>query len=474
MTDQILDDAGSACRGAINMRIAKLHMDPQDKTRFEIQGKSSVKYHLKANHVVECKRWFWSLNNAIQWAKDEVKEQERQKKRKEEMLREAKSGKPSIDSSKDSSTLDGTRFSGKGLVPATSIGAPLTATSSRISFQDSMLGPASNAGDDDGSMYDSQDQSVVGNDTGRSGPKAGLTAIAGDVDDDEEYGDDASSHEMQPASKDAFNITAHSASLQLNLLSQVSAALQAESRKEKAVAISDPTVVQALATYESAVASLQGLVQDLLKISRDRDAYWQYRLDREADVRRLWEDSMAKVAREQEELEGRIEESEIKRKKTKRALKDALESQEDEDVPDSRDESQLDAPFGKLKLGRQASIPGRRKSIGVRDAGRRKSTIADLTNISDSDSDEDEEFFDAVDAGEVEVVDKMPESVPSPLPAADKAIGRSEPSQDLREAKRADIKPSFHGYEDPIRKKLKMDADDRPKISLWVSCSIEV
>ena len=470
-TNHIVDDAGSACRGAINMRIATLHMDPQDKTRFEIQGKSSVKYHLKANHIVECKRWFWSLNNAIQWSKDEVKEQERQKKRKEEMLRDARSGKASTDSSKESGTVDGTKLSGKGLVPATSIGVPLTASSSRVSFQDSTLAPASITGDDDGSMYDSQDQSV---DVPRSVPKAGMTAIAGDVDDDEEYGDDASSHEMQPASKDAFNITAHSASLQLDLLSQVSAALQTESRKEQAIAISDPTVVQALATYESAVASLQGLVKDLLKISRDRDSYWQYRLDREADVRRLWEDSMAKVAREQEELEGRIEESEIKRKKTKRALKDALESQEEGDIPEGQHESQPGTPFGKLNLGRQASIPGRRKSIGIRDAGRRKSTIADLTNLSDSDSDEDEEFFDAVDAGEVKVVDMMPESIPAQPPAEGKALDRSVSSQDLRETKREEIKLSFHGYEDPIRKKLKMDADDRPKISLWVSILIGI
>ncbi|KAI7642660.1 hypothetical protein KC319_g12950, partial [Hortaea werneckii] len=34
------DDAGSACRGAINMRIARLHMDPKDKLSFEIHGKS--------------------------------------------------------------------------------------------------------------------------------------------------------------------------------------------------------------------------------------------------------------------------------------------------------------------------------------------------------------------------------------------------------------------------------------------------
>lgn len=72
------------------MRIAKLHMDAQDKSHFEIHGKSSVKYHLKANHVVEAKRWFWSLNNAIQHSKDEAKEDERRKTRNAESLRQAK------------------------------------------------------------------------------------------------------------------------------------------------------------------------------------------------------------------------------------------------------------------------------------------------------------------------------------------------------------------------------------------------
>src|SRR5437762_3315270 len=72
------------------MRIAKLYMDPQDKQRFEIQGKSSVKYHLKANHQVEAQRWFWALNNAIQWSKDEAKEEERKKFKDSEALRQAK------------------------------------------------------------------------------------------------------------------------------------------------------------------------------------------------------------------------------------------------------------------------------------------------------------------------------------------------------------------------------------------------
>lgn len=450
------------------MRIATLHMDSQDKTRFEIHGKSSVKYHLKANHIVEAKRWFWALNNAIQWTKDEAKEEARQKQRKEEILRQAKSGKtPHFpEAVRDPLAAEGSKINSKSLTPATAVGVSLTAASSRLSFQDSVHGPSSVIGDDEESQYDSQDHhSVLGVDVPRSGRGAETVTIAADQDDDEEYGDDASSRELQPASKDAFNITAHSASLQLDLLSQVSAALQAESSKKDAVSISDPTIVQALSTYESAVASLQGLVSDLLKISRDRDAYWQYRLEREADVRRLWEDSMARVAKEQEELEGRIEESEEKRKRTKRALKDALEGNEDE-------EASVEEAADKIQLRRSGTAMSRRKSLRTGDAGRRKSMIADMTNLSDSDSDEDEEFFDAVDAGEVEVVEGMPLStVTSPEVAEESQDLKSQ--SDVRAQKIAEISPSFHGYEDPIRTKLSMEADDRPKISLWVRFASE-
>ena len=454
------------------MRIAKLYMDPQDKTRFEIQGKSSVKYHLKANHAVEAKRWFWALNNAIQWTKDEAKATEQQKQRKEEAFRQAKAG--SLPHAQDSSTVDVTRLNGKGLTPATAVGVPLTTSSSRVSFQESITGPASVAGDDDGSQYgDSYEPSINDHPLAKSVRGAQTAIIAGDLDDEEEYGEDASEHEVQPASKDAFNITAHSASLQLNLLSQVSLALQAETSKDQAMSISDPTVKQALSTYESAVASLQGLVNDLLKISKDRDTYWQYRLDQETDVRKLWEDSMAKVAREQEELEGRIGESEEKRKRTKRALREALEGTTESSGPNegtSTDESQLSESLRQIEL-KQGTTSLRRKSVGIRSRGRRL-TIAEMTNLSDSDSDEDEEFFDAVDAGEVEVVEEMPISVSSP-PASTKATEIEKSLEDLRGQKEAEIQPSFKGYSDPVRKRFKMDADNRPKISLWVCFSYQ-
>ncbi|KAF2469802.1 uncharacterized protein BDR25DRAFT_334744 [Lindgomyces ingoldianus] len=446
------DDAGSACRGAINMKIAKLYMDPQDKQRFEIQGKSSVKYHLKANHQVEAKRWYWALNNAIQWSKDEAREEEKRHNRDQEALKLAKIEQITRPSKEgDSLSITSSRLTNaKNLAPSTSLGVPLSGqdTTSRTG--------ASTAEEPDPSIYE---PSVGGNELGKMVSNMGTATIEGDMDDDEDYGDDGSSHDIRPNNKDAFNITAQSAKLQLDLLGQVSTALQAEKSKHPTMQISDSLVVQALSSYEAAVGNLKGLVGDLLRISRDRDAYWQYRLDREANVRRMWEESMAKVAKEQEELENRIGESELKRRKTKRALREALEEFEmNEHVP-SEDEFTEAEESTHLEPEPKALRP---KASFSSQALRRKSTFANIkADMSESESEDDEEFFDAVGAGEVEVVE-MPITSPGL-----EAVEMAPSVEDLFEGRSAEIATGFRGYEDGPRQKLAMDADNRPRISLW-------
>lgn len=434
------DDAGSACRGAINMRIAALQMDPKDKDKlhFEIHGKSSVRYDLKANHQVEAKRWFWALNNAIQWAKDEAKEEQRRERQeasaKHEQLERIRTREVDV------------AHSGGGLVPGTAVSGLATPLA------------GSTLGDGNLSAYDPSEAdgaSVVIRNLSRTG----TATIEGDLDDDEEYGDDASSHEIKPANKDAFSITAQSAKLQLDLLEQVSAALRNEKDRSPTTALGHPTVVQALSSYELAVGNLKGLLMDLLRISRDHEAYWQYRLEREQNIRRLWEDSMARVAREQEELENRIGESEDKRKRTKKALKEAL----DGTAAASRGASPLIE-------GGDTTKPLLEISPGP--AVKRRQTIAELTNneISDDESEEEDEFFDAVDAGEVEVVDALPQPPQSPEPIAATTDGGQDISgvEAGRRQKEQQISKSYRGYEDGLRKRLKIDADNRPKVSLWV------
>ena len=425
------DDSGSACRGAINMRIAKLHMSADEKTKFEIIGKSSVKYTLKANHEVEAKRWFWALNNSIQWTKDQAKEEDKQRAKNAELLKQAKaehSQGPSEAASENASLAE----------PRRSVQLSRLQSAAKSS-QKLSVGAASATGS-------AEDDDFVD-----AGTEAGAhEALDDDDDDDDDYGDESSGRDVPTASKDAFNITAQSARLQLDTMAHVNSALILEATRNPALTLSDPTASQALATYDSAIRSLTGLIGDLARISRDRDAYWQYRLDRESDMRRMWEESMAQVAKDHEALEVRVGEAEEKRRMTKRMLKDVIETGIMEDSrPESSHKPSVPFAVGDDDLG-----PA---SPGATSLARRQTVLTQVADLSDSESD-GEEFFDAIDAGEVEV-DVMPPSDAVQLLDGEKSIVISDA---------CDISDAFTGYENGIRKKLKMDADDRPKISLWV------
>ncbi len=444
------DDAESACRGAISMRIAKLYMSPDDKTKFEIIGKSSVKYTLRANHEAEAKRWFWALNNAIQWMKDQAKQEEMQKAQSAEMLRQAKdqlaksgelqvhdmhSEAASIGEPRNSVQL--TRLpSAKGSIPRHVLSHNSMHNSASGSADDEFFDPG--AAEDTSKMQSSGDPAIPGS------PE----------DEDEDYAAHSSQGETPIATKDAFNITAQSAKLQLDTLAQVSSALQAEVQRNPSMSLGDPKLSQALVTYDAAIKSLKGLMGDLLRISRDRDAHWQYRLDQEVEMRQMWEESMAKVAQEQEILEARVDKAELKHKKTKRALRDVIEG-----VAGSRPSSVHSSQA--VPLASSGVIDG---DTAVTDApkspaslSRRPTALSQVVDISEDSESEEEEFFDAVDAGEVEV---------GPMPPAD--VRPSGTTQELATTQK-DVSSAFNGYENGVRTKLKLDADNRPKISLWVS-----
>ncbi|KAK3365099.1 Oxysterol-binding protein-domain-containing protein [Lasiosphaeria ovina] len=433
------DDAGSACRGAINMRIAKLHMSADEKTKFEIIGKSSVKYTLKANHEVEAKRWFWALNNSIQWTKDQAKEEEKQRARSAELLKQAKAEHTqgaSDPASESASLADHKRHS----FQLSRLQSSNRGSTTKIPYGASTIG-----------SNDEDDFTDAGTDANRIERNGG--GAPGDVDndyDDDDYGEDSSGQDAPAVNKDAFNITAQSAKLQLDTMAHVTSALLAEAARNPTLTLQDPKASQALSTYDAAILSLTGLIGDLLRISRDRDAYWQYRLDRESEMRRMWEESMAQVAKEQEALEARVGEAESKRKITKRILKEAIESGMIEDGQGSH------TPVISVDAAHEGAadevVGSKSPALSI---ARRQTVIAQVAGISDSESDE-EEFFDAVDAGEVEV---------SQFPPSETVPSQNETQLVVSDA--LNISDSFSGYENGIRTKLKMDADNRPKISLW-------
>ncbi|CCU75258.1 oxysterol-binding protein [Blumeria hordei DH14] len=448
------DDTESACRGAINMKIAKLHMDPTEKTKFDILGKSSVKYNLRANHEVEAKRWFWALNNSIQWMKDQAKEDDRMRQKNTELLKTTKldhSGSNSIRefhvdlACETASMMDIRRGSTQGnlLIPNNSMGTRISMISGNTTHEDET--PASV----------SYEQSFV-SDGARVSENLDASRI-GNVDDDDDD-DDAYSDREISNSKDAFDITAQSAKLQLEVMSQVNKALQAEQLKTPSLSVSSPLVLSAAQTLDSSIQNLEVLIRDLSKISKDQNTYWKYRVDREAEMRRMWEENMATIAHEQEVLEARYGEAEEKRKLTKRALREVMEVSSSSEVAGKTLQSPEPSKTLKQVLSSD-EIKAFKRSDTSKSSSRTKSILAEVAALSEPES--DEEFFDAVDAGEVEVAPKL---MPPPSPGvldADEKITLPAVNHGI------DISPSFKGYQDGIRKKLKMETDNRPKISLW-------
>ena len=441
------------------MKIAAINMDPYDNQRFEIHGKSSVKYHLKASHVVEAKRWFWTLNNAIQWSKDEAKGAERRKAREGEILQhkiaEQTERRSSIDP-ESASTSAGIAYYGDSDFKTGSSDHILShVTQAPIQHQQFGRGAS-----------DISQAPSIAEDVGRDKSRMDAS-VADEAVDDEEFVDDASLHSVRPVTKDALDITVHSIGLQLDLLSQVTSAFQFERSRNPEMPISTPAVMQAFGSYEAAVRTLRSLVDDLLKISKDRDAYWQYRVGREVGMRRLWEESMATIAKEQIALEGKIGESEDKRRKTKKALREALQSLGQSDfemlpTPTPKQESQQNLDGAVTDTGQQDST-GTISQLRATSNTFNKQALMEYAY--EPDTDDDDEFFDASDAGDTSVV-KSPRMAGAAFLAQ---AGEQNHNNDETESSRArEIKTSFRGYEESVRHRLKLDADDRPKISLWV------
>jgi hypothetical protein len=468
------------------MKIARINMDPQDNQRFEIHGKSSVKYHLKASHVVEAKRWFWALNNAIQWTKDVAKEAERAKAREAEFLERKKmelserssiaggNGLGRISINTDYNDLD-TDSEIRGKIPnsgSNSLGP-------RSAIAQPALGPKSAISDDTPSAISPQDVGALPELTYTKSHVDGSVAD-GEIEDEDEYLEDASIHDVRPVAKDAFKITAHSIHMQLNLLAQVTAAFQAEQTKNPDLTVGDTAVAQVMASYDAAIQSLRSLISDLLKISSDRDAFWQYRLRREVDMRKVWEESMIRIANEQAALEGKMGESELKRKRAKKLLREILQTAEtsakdsahmsvkNDDLDEDNDAAAVAATAGDGDTVSSKSKEAQAQSPRPKSVASKldKQKLMESVELSDSEPGEDDEFFDAIDSGGVGVVSSMHSAVAPPAQPTE--AGDEVEDAPARE-KLQDIQTSFTGYEEPVRQRLKLDADNRPRISLWVS-----
>ena len=362
----ILDDTESACRGSLNMKNAKLKLDASDKQRFEIisSGKGSVRYHLRANHPVEANRWIFALTQAIQAGTAESM-----------MLSPDESG----------STLS--------RVVSTS-GAGHRSTSS-LDLRPKVTNMANSS------------------------------AVSINTEDDS--GEDYPESGEEPFKCD-FEVTAHSAGVQLEILEKLLGSLP---QNDQPMSSEDP-----ISILKRAASSLHGTLDELVKMSQTRDAYWRGQLEREKELRRLWEENMEMLAEEQEHMEEAMNNAIEQRRMTKRALRAMSIAVQQPDKG---------AEFIKRLSIAEADLPSTVKP----------EILIPPETLVEVISSDDEEFFDAIGS---EVATLAEESIEVRPPTA----------TEEKSTKEYELQISSHGYEAPSRKKFeKLDKDNRPKISLW-------
>lgn len=247
------------------------------------------------------------------------------------------------------------------------------------------------------------------------------------------------------------------------------------------------------------------LVSNRHTMTLNRERYLIKRIEREVQARKLWEENLLAVAQQQAETERQLQEAAEDNEKKRRALKQARTALADlTSQPTSPlvEPGVLDPPVihtepatgaahhpdgtkspGTVEFGALPAGHGHRaSSISMRNSmsrqSRRSLSIQELhdavASVADSDSDDDDEFFDAIESGTIpnlraydSIVDPAAREVSTPeLTPANSALvptkSRETENKIADYLARPSLEPYYH-----VRSKLPIDDDKRPSVSLW-------
>lgn len=255
------EDAGNACRGSINLRIAKVWIDANDKQRFDIIGKGSIRYHLKAGHANEAKRWILALTQSKQWIED-------------------------------------------------------TSGNDRSSFMDSRQ--SINLASSDSIRTKSGAESVISR--GRPVTKDNMSTASLSVRSRSSSlsPEGVVLEQAKVPHVDSFVAMNNYVQNQIQMQTELAENLI---RVQRAAEVPEDSEIMrlTLATHESSLAVKESIIK-LHTMTQDREVYWQRILEQESQKRELWEESLKVLSQEQLEMQRvlqRAEESNRKMKKNR-------------------------------------------------------------------------------------------------------------------------------------------------------------
>lgn len=472
------NDINKNCRGAINLTNARLKMDSSEKSKFEIEIPSttgaSIKWHLKSNHYIELNRWVWFLQNAIRYAKDLHRQQMMNSNSVSKQQRQNLRNRESFDSTRTSNTFTlnqpvRTHQRQASTVSLTSASdsdydSEIIKKHSKVKKLKSKLTPGSSTNkkileeiDENNRLRvkaQSASSSIISpskaNSIKSSSPSSRSTPIftngmdpMGDESDD----DFEDSQTVDQETGDVIEKKSGPHGSQIIVL-QNNLKIEVQSLKDFLLDTTHASPEDVKNVCTNTLSLIEVLLDDLKVVLNLRDQKLQSKINRQKEVSTLWENSIKTLEFEMKEREQKIVALEDKQSHLKKVLKQKINTQ---NVSSSPTADEVD--------NSKTSLVG-------------DSEIAEFLN--DNEDESEDEFFDAEGMSEEDTISETTTAVSDTQDDKQKLETAKEPQEivlnQVQQEKLKlikDVDESFKGYEDPIRKRLKMSVDDRPKISLW-------
>ena len=409
------DDEHVASRGSIALKSAILKPpSAADSSRFEISsapGRSQQRWYLKGNHHIEVSRWVNAISRGIELAKRDAGE------------------------TASVSSNEGNRFKALG-------------TSIRSSLS-SRKGKGSAASASGSTMEERSGNAVIEEHDEEDDELDDLYPLKAE-------GSASSRSDRTPPHEAEFTLHSNSTAAQVEIISQLLASFKLPDDAPKTLA------ELKVALEESAAASVT-MINDLVRMSAEREEWWREELARERQRGAIWEESLQVVVKEGAALE--------------EELKNRARSKRRSSRVDVSTRTSMDMGRSTLRLrGMQSgaispppfnleqppppragsAVPESQDSSAVSGAegalpGPSSFPLTSPTGEMDMvDTDEEDEFFDAIDSNALPNV-VVPEALISP-PAfkADSIVQMDQ----------------YAGYKH-LRDRLPIEKDTRPPTSLW-------
>lgn len=495
------DDINSNCRGSINLKNCRLHLDSSEKLKFEILGvkNANIKWHLRGNHSVETNRWVWAILNAIKFAKDREKSLKKRFSGSDFNTESANSSSTTLPEARKTNTKNAFEYTkaAENHLSALHLDAGLLRSGSGSSNihhvrSNSELSQLSNGKSSILVLKNIDENKLLSPVRGSSGNSGSVIELQDDIDDN---GSGSENLEIYQYEDELDSISIDS---QIEL-SQKPSDMKFIGPYGNAITVKQQTLQVELQTLKELVGSLneQGLTGPVLQavdsIYNDYNVLLSLiyknnflilkKLNNEIQVNGLWESSIKELEQENIKNAKKVEHYEQERKKLRKIVKDKLLHSKPEDG------AEADLELSRIVSGAVHEAEAESGGPFAAEAAHEKPAIVvnedtddqklkEFVEENDQDSDTDDEFFDVDEFDEGYLEDTV-EPKKQDYHVSVKEVGQEEIDGHLKPApvhlnlvqqvKYDQLleESTYNGYEDPIREKLGKDEDDRPKISLW-------